>query len=69
MDNRIEKIRTEERNYHEACYENYKLFEAGSWLHKPVKTVMEYLAAFDDREYLSVLDLGSGVGRNSIPIF
>lgn len=40
---RITKIRDEERKYHEACYENYKLFEEGSWLSKPVKTVMDQL--------------------------
>jgi hypothetical protein len=30
---RIERIRQGERNYHEACYEEYKLFEPGSWLY------------------------------------
>lgn len=68
MGNRIEKIREEERKYHEACYDNYKLFEAGSWLHKPVRTVMDNLSLLEDRKNLSVLDLGCGVGRNSIPI-
>jgi hypothetical protein len=43
MDNRIKFIRNEERKYHEACYDNYKLFEEGSWLSKPVKTVMDTL--------------------------
>ncbi|MDQ0876282.1 hypothetical protein QFZ77_004941 [Paenibacillus sp. V4I3] len=41
MDNRIKIIRDEERKYHEACYDNYKLFEEGSWLSKPVKTVCQ----------------------------
>ncbi|MFD0676341.1 MULTISPECIES: class I SAM-dependent methyltransferase [unclassified Paenibacillus] len=66
--NRIETIRDGERKYHEACYDNYKLFEAGSWLHKPVKTVMETLKQFEDYGELTVLDLGCGVGRNSIPL-
>ncbi|NQX58438.1 class I SAM-dependent methyltransferase [Paenibacillus qinlingensis] len=65
---RITKIREEERKYHEACYENYKLFEEGSWLSKPVKTVMDTLSYFDGYDKVNVLDLGSGVGRNSIPI-
>lgn len=65
---RITKIRDAERKYHEACYENYKLFEEGSWLAKPVKTVMDTLSFFDAYEDVTVLDLGSGVGRNSIPI-
>ncbi|MCR8631311.1 class I SAM-dependent methyltransferase [Paenibacillus radicis (ex Xue et al. 2023)] len=66
--NRIETIRDGERKYHEACYDNYKLFEAGSWLHKPVKTVMETLKQFEEYGELTVLDLGCGVGRNSIPL-
>ncbi|MZQ87161.1 methyltransferase domain-containing protein [Paenibacillus sp. 5J-6] len=68
MDDRIVRIRAEERKYHEACYDNYTLFEAGTWLHKPVRSVMDTLDFFDDYESLSVLDLGCGVGRNSIPI-
>lgn len=65
---RITKIRDEERKYHEACYENYRLFEEGSWLAKPVKTVMEQLAHFDGYDEVTALDLGCGVGRNSIPM-
>lgn len=65
---RIRAIRQAERDYHEACYNKHKLFEAGSWLHKPVQTVMNHLQAFDDAPELTVLDLGCGVGRNSIPM-
>ncbi|WP_088104172.1 class I SAM-dependent methyltransferase [Halalkalibacter urbisdiaboli] len=65
---RIQFIRNEEKKYHDFCYENYKLFEKGSWLYKPVKTVMDFLASFEGRDNLKILDLGSGVGRNSIPI-
>lgn len=65
---RVERIRIEEKIYHDFCYDNFNLFEPGSWLYKPVKTVIELLEDYEDKEYLSVLDLGSGVGRNSIPI-
>ncbi|MGE7921302.1 class I SAM-dependent methyltransferase [Viridibacillus sp. NPDC093762] len=65
---RIEFIRNEEKKYHDYCYDKYKLFEEGSWLHKPVKTVTDLLHLFDDKENVKVLDLGCGVGRNSIPI-
>lgn len=66
--NNIEFIRNEEKKYHDYCYENYKLFEEGSWLYKPVKTVMDLLPLFDNKDHLKVIDLGCGVGRNSIPI-
>lgn len=65
---RIEFIRNEEKKYHDYCYDNYKLFEEGSWLYKPVKTVTDLLHLFDDKVNVKVLDLGCGVGRNSIPI-
>ncbi|MGN4422666.1 class I SAM-dependent methyltransferase [Bacillus cereus group sp. MYBK30-1] len=65
---RIDYIRQEEKKYHDFCYEQYKLFEAGSWLYKPVKTVLDLMGYFEGQNYLQVLDLGSGVGRNSIPI-
>lgn len=64
---RIEFIRNEEKKYHDYCYDKYKLFEEGSWLHKPVKTVTDLLHLFDGKENVKVLDLGCGVGRNSIP--
>ncbi|CCW05876.1 MULTISPECIES: class I SAM-dependent methyltransferase [Bacillus] len=66
--NRIDYIRQEEKKYHDLCYEQYKLFEIGSWLYKPVKTVMDLMDHFEGQNNLQVLDLGSGVGRNSIPI-
>lgn len=66
--NRVEHIRQEEKRYHDACYDSYNLFEPGSWLHKPVKTVLDQLEQFVDYSHMNVLDLGSGIGRNSIPI-
>lgn len=66
--NKIKIIREEEKKYHDHCYEQYKLFEKGSWLHKPVKTVLHYMSYFEKENKIEVLDLGCGVGRNSIPI-
>ena len=66
--NRINYIRQAEKKYHDLCYEQYKLFETGSWLYKAVKTVMDLMDHFEGQNNLQVLDLGSGVGRNSIPI-
>lgn len=65
---RVEIIRKEEKKYHDFCYENYKLFGEGSWLYKPVKTVIDLLPMLEGKTNPKVLDLGSGVGRNSIPI-
>ncbi|WP_163582899.1 class I SAM-dependent methyltransferase [Gracilibacillus saliphilus] len=65
---RIKFIRKEEKKYHDHCYDNYRLFEKGSWLYKPVKSVMESIALLEGKNPLKVLDLGAGVGRNSIPI-
>lgn len=65
---RLQMIRKSEKEYHDHCYENVELFEPGSWLHKPVQTIMDLLPAFDQKKEVNVLDLGSGVGRNSIPL-
>ncbi|AIQ58671.1 class I SAM-dependent methyltransferase [Paenibacillus borealis] len=65
---RIAHIRSEEKQYHDYCYDTYDLFKPGSWLHRPVATVINLLEKYKEQEYLSVLDLGSGIGRNSIPI-
>lgn len=65
---RVDMIRAEEKKYHDECYKQHKLFEKGSWLYKPVQTVLEMLPKIKEIENPNVLDLGSGVGRNSIPI-
>ncbi|WP_238540505.1 class I SAM-dependent methyltransferase [Paenibacillus mucilaginosus] len=65
---RINHIRIKEKEYHDDCYDNVKLFQAGSWLQKPVKSVMEALGHCRPSENLQLLDLGCGVGRNSIPL-
>lgn len=66
--NRLERIRREEKTYHDDCYERNRLFEPGTWLHQPVRTVLDLLSLFQDYEHFRALDLGSGIGRNSIPI-
>ncbi|ANS74200.1 hypothetical protein AWM70_06065 [Paenibacillus yonginensis] len=65
---RLQLIRQKEKEYHDEAYKQFELFQPGSWLHKPVQTIMELLVHFKEKDELRVLDLGCGVGRNSIPI-
>lgn len=64
----LEAIRKSERESHEKLYTSNELYESGSWLAKPVETVMDNLKLFDNSNDIEILDLGCGVGRNSIAI-
>lgn len=66
--NKIDQIRIKEKMYHDNLYETTPLFEEGSWLHKPVSGVMQVLDYMKLSNELQILDLGCGVGRNSIPM-
>lgn len=68
MDNRIRKIRESEKKSHIEIYSNEELYKTESWLKKPIKTIQEIIPLFQDYKKLNVLDLGCGVGRNSISI-
>lgn len=65
---RLAKIRQKEKEYHDQCYENTELFTPGTWLHKPVKSVMDTLERLENLSMINILDLGCGIGRNSIPL-
>lgn len=65
---RLQKIRESERKSHIETYSNEVLYQEGSWLRKPIKTVLELLPLFEGYEELRVLDLGCGVGRNCLAI-
>lgn len=65
---RLIQIRQAEANSHREAYTSHELFSPGSWLAKPVKTVLELLPLFAGYDKFHALDLGSGVGRNSIPV-
>jgi len=64
----IQSIRESERNSHIELYSNEELYREGSWLNKPIKTVTDLFPMFADYKTFRALDLGSGVGRNSIAI-
>jgi len=68
VNDRLKEIRKAEAESHIKAYSEYSLFQAGSWLAKPVKTVLELLPLFEEYESFRALDLGSGVGRNCIPV-
>ncbi|AZN39855.1 class I SAM-dependent methyltransferase [Paenibacillus albus] len=65
---RLEEIRLKEKLYHDEFYENVKLFTQDTWLQKPVKTVMDTYELLTGKDNAQLLDLGCGVGRNSIPL-
>lgn len=67
MLDRLQKIRQAEAESHTEAYKENNLFAAGSWLAKPVKTVLDLFPLFDGYREIHVLDLGCGVGRNCIP--
>lgn len=64
----LKQIRENERKSHIAMYSNHSLYKEGSWLTKPIKTVVDLFPYFDSRSELTVLDLGCGIGRNCISI-
>ncbi|MFB9277658.1 class I SAM-dependent methyltransferase [Cohnella cellulosilytica] len=65
--NKFNRARAEEIKYHESFYLESTLFEPGTWLARPVKIVLEMLDRLNSPN-LRILDLGCGVGRNSIPM-
>jgi len=57
------------QKYHIKLYSDNKLFRKGSWLEKPNEEILEVVEkSFLKKRNVKVLDLGSGVGRNAIPI-
>lgn len=67
-DDRVNRIREGERKSHTQMYSNEVLYKSDGWLSKPIKTVVDIIPYFNDYMELNVLDLGCGVGRNSIAI-
>ena len=67
-DIRLKQIRESEKQSHIEMYSNSELYKEGSWLRKPIKTILDIIPLFSDTPELNVLDLGCGVGRNCIAI-
>ena len=68
MNTRIDRIRENEKRSHTKVYTDEVLYNTDSWLKKPIKTVQELMPLLSDYDCLRVLDLGCGIGRNSIYI-
>ena len=65
---RLKNIRQAEAHSHVEAYSAHSLYAPGSWLAKPVKTVLELIPRLRGGEAFRALDLGCGVGRNAIPV-
>ena len=66
MDIKTKQIRENERLSHTEIYTKEKLYDTDTWLKKPIKTIQEIVPLFSGCQELRILDLGCGVGRNSI---
>ena len=66
QDARIDRIRENEKRSHTKIYTDENLYISDSWLRKPIKTVREIVPLISGHEDIRILDLGCGVGRNSI---
>ncbi|MBU6450688.1 MAG: class I SAM-dependent methyltransferase [Cyanobacteria bacterium REEB67] len=72
----FEKARNETISYHKLYYSRHQLFEKDSWLAKPDSGLIQLLEKSLIADYrragrndtLCLLDLGSGVGRNAVPM-
>lgn len=56
----------ETRRYHEKIYNNKEIYSDDGWLKEPEPGVIDLLEHLETKENLSILDLCSGIGRNSI---
>lgn len=65
---RLDKIRENERRSHMDTYTAHELYQDGSWLQRPVKTVMDLANFLEGNRDIRILDLGCGVGRNCIAL-
>lgn len=66
----FKKARLSEKKYHDELYNTAVLFKSGTWLANPVELVINSFKSQlkHNKDNINVLDLGCGVGRNSIPI-
>lgn len=63
-----ESARESERAYHEGLYANHGLYEPGTWLYHPASYAIQSFEYITPYTASRAMDLGSGVGRHSIPL-
>lgn len=64
----FKKASEDTKKYHQNLYTNKLLFEKGSWLEQPERVVLDTGRKLTSKNEVNILDLGSGVGRNVIPL-
>ncbi len=64
----FQKARESTKKYHANLYKTTTLFTKGSWLEKPEPDIIDLGKKLKTRQNIQILDLGSGIGRNTIPL-
>ncbi|MBP2000314.1 2-polyprenyl-3-methyl-5-hydroxy-6-metoxy-1,4-benzoquinol methylase [Paenibacillus shirakamiensis] len=65
----FEEARQAEEAYHSKLYQENDILEPGTWMSRPIPLVMELLdRILLHRSDVRIMDLGSGAGRNTIPL-
>jgi tellurite methyltransferase len=66
--NEFERARHETVRYHEALYSTAGLGQAGTWLARPHRLLLDALAHIPPSRPVIAYDLGAGIGRHTIPM-
>ncbi|RUT35523.1 class I SAM-dependent methyltransferase [Paenibacillus zeisoli] len=65
----FEEARKAEEQYHSKLYSEKEILEPGTWMSEPIPVVMELQERLLQlKKDLVIMDLGSGAGRNTIPL-
>lgn len=64
----FERARHETLRYHEELYSSARLAQAGTWLARPHRLLLDALARVPSGRPVIAYDLGAGIGRHTIPM-